>query len=210
MNRSIRSLHGFSVKKGIATTMTIFKRASPGACRFSHRCVGFMARECEKLVFYNDEMPDPPEVRRPRAPKPRKSKYQTQEEHEELVREYYVEKVLPTYVEAIKAAMARDIASTWLFQEDGDPSHEMRKEGLAKRIEKASNSMNHTHPAYSPDLNPIEVCYNISIQRAQKRIWETTEELKQIIQEEWDAVTLEQISARIAELPKRCAPKKKR
>ena len=61
-----------------------------------------------------------------------------------------------------------------------------------------------THPAQSPDLNPMEACWNILKQRVRKRKWNNLEELKQIIQEEWHKIELSEIRARIAEMPNRC------
>jgi hypothetical protein len=37
-----------------------------------------------------------------------------------------------------------------------------------------------------------------------KRTWRTLEELKAILQEEWSKITMQEVRARIAEMPQRC------
>jgi hypothetical protein len=61
-----------------------------------------------------------------------------------------------------------------------------------------------THPPQSPDLNPIEACWNIIKQRIRHKVWNDIEELKQALQDEWTKVTIQKIRARIAEMPNRC------
>jgi len=41
-------------------------------------------------------------------------------------------------------------------------------------------------------------------QRARRYTWNTLDELKEILQEEWNKITLEEIRERIAEMPERC------
>ena len=72
-----------------------------------------------------------------------------------MTQKYYVENLLPLYVEAIESMRQID-DKPWLLQEDGDPSHSMRKKGLAREYKDAYNIQNLVHPAQSPDLNPIE------------------------------------------------------
>jgi transposase len=93
----------------------------------------------------------------------------------------------------------------WLLQEDGDPSHGIRKAGLAREYKDAHNVQNLIHPAQSPDLNPIEGIWAIIKQRIRHRYFESEEEIKQGLQEEWDKITIEEIRHRIADLPRRCA-----
>jgi len=72
----------------------------------------------------------------------------------------------------------------WYLQEDGDPSHGMRKRGLAEEYKEAYNIKNLKHPAQSPDLNPIEAIWNIIKQRLHCRIFNSDKEVKAAIQEE--------------------------
>jgi transposase len=60
------------------------------------------------------------------------------------------------------------------------------------------------HPAQSPDLNPIEAVWNILKQRVRQRIWNSIEELKAILQEEWSKITMQEVRARIQDMPRRC------
>ena len=91
--------------------------------------------------------------------------------------------------------------SRWILQEDGDPSYGIRSEGLAFQ---RAGIVNLVHPPQSPDLNPQEACWNILKQRVRQRIWVTRDDLKAVIQEEWRAITMEEVRARIAEMPDRC------
>jgi hypothetical protein len=60
------------------------------------------------------------------------------------------------------------------------------------------------HPPQSPDLNPIEGVWNILKQRVRKRTWNNLEEYKAVCQDEWDKITMQEVRARIAEMPDRC------
>ena len=100
----------------------------------------------------------------------------------------------------------RDIDNKpWLLQEDSDPSHGMRKKGLAQEYNAIHNIQNLSHPAQSPNLNPIEGIQAILKQRLQRRIFDLEEEIKQALQEEQDKITIEEIRFRIADMPRRCA-----
>lgn len=177
-----------------------------------------------KLKFYNDEedkIEHPPYSSKPR----RRPKTETEEEYNRRVQEweagkphnhevkvqgnamtqkYYVENLLPLYVNAVKSMRLID-DKPWLLQEDGDPSHGMRKAGLAHEYKDAYNIQNLVHPAQSPDLNPIEGIWAILKQRIRRRIFDSEEEMKEALQEEWDKITMEEIQYRIADMPRRCA-----
>ena len=60
-------------------------------------------------------------------------------------------------------------------------------------------------PPYSPDLNPIEGIWNIIKQRLRRRVFNTKDEMKEALQEEWDKITIDEIRDRIADMPRRCA-----
>ncbi|KAG4427049.1 hypothetical protein IFR05_017468, partial [Cadophora sp. M221] len=56
----------------------------------------------------------------------------------------------PVYVCAIE--LMREIDDKqWLLQEDGDPSHGIRKKGLVQEYKEAHNIKNLYRPAQSPD-----------------------------------------------------------
>lgn len=181
--------------------------------------------KAEKLEFYNDEEEY---TERPRRPtKPRSRKYESKEEfdvrireweallpHEQVVKpkgngmtqKYYTERLLPVYIDVVQKARLRD-SKPWVLQEDNDPSHGNGPRslyGLAAKLKDDNWIPCLTHPPQSPDLNPIEACWNIMKIRIRKRTWRTLEELKVILQEEWDKITIQEIRARIAEMPQRC------
>ena len=181
--------------------------------------------KCEKLEFYNDEKDTV--IQPPRPPKPRKSMYESQEEfngrlleweaslpHQQEVKpkgntmtqKYYCDRLLPSLIDAVNTARLWDEYNSdkWLLQEDGDPSHGMRSRGLATTLKEANWITNLPHPPGSPDLNPMESSWNILKQRVRKRTWNTLEELKEIIQDEWGKITQEEVRTRIATMPDRC------
>jgi hypothetical protein len=121
-----------------------------------------------------------------------------------MTQKYYVENLLPMYVDAIKSMRLID-DKPWLLQEDGDLSYGMRKAGLAQEYKDANNIQNLVYPAQSPDLNPIEGIWAIIKQRLRRRIFDLEKEMKEALQEEWDRITIEEIRHRIADMSRRCA-----
>ena len=180
--------------------------------------------KAEKLEFYNNEEdkvecpPYPPKPRRrPTTESPEEYARRVQEwdagkphqveaqvKGNAMTQKYYVERLLPIYCQAIESMQDID-DKPWLLQEDGDPSHGMRKKGLAQEYKAIYNIQNLSHPAQSPDLNPIEGIWAILKQRLRRRIFDSEEEMKQALQEEWDKITMEEIRFRIADMSRRCA-----
>ena len=178
----------------------------------------------DKLLFYNDEEDKielPPYPSKPR----RRPTTETEEEYRARVQEweagkpherevtvegntmtqkYYVEKLLPIYCNAVKSMQEID-NKPWLLQEDGDPSHGMRKKGLAQEYKESQGIQNLGHPAQSPDLNHIEGIWAIIKQRIRRRVFDSKEEMKEALQEEWAKITMKEIRDRISDLPRRCA-----
>ena len=120
-----------------------------------------------------------------------------------MTQRYYVDRLLPVYIQAIKDLNAQS-GGNWILQEDNDPSHGIRRYGLAQALKDKYNIISLIHPAQSPDLSPIEACWNILKQRVRNRVYQTLGELKSILQEEWSRITLEEVRARISEMPQRC------
>jgi hypothetical protein len=179
--------------------------------------------KAEKLEFYNDEedtikqpsMPPKPR-RRPtteseseylarvqkwEATKPHKVEKKVSGNH--MTQKYYTERLLPIYINAVQVQRSYD-SQSWYLQEDGDPSHGVRKSGLAQALKDANWIVNLKHPAQSPDLNPIESIWNIIKQRLRRRVFYSDEEVKAALQEEWDKITMQEIRKRIATMPGRC------
>ena len=63
-----------------------------------------------------------------------------------MTQKYYVKRLLPIYCEAIESMRQID-NKPWLLQEDGDPSHSMRKAGLTREYKDAYNVQNLIYPA---------------------------------------------------------------
>ena len=131
-------------------------------------------KKCDKLEFYNDEQASI--IKPPRPQKPRTRKYESREEWEARLRtweeeiaqlphdqevkpkgnaitqKYYVERLLPIYIKAIedhRQLMARNegFPTPWVLQEDNDPSHGHKLEGLAQRLKAKHWIPTIVHPA---------------------------------------------------------------
>jgi hypothetical protein len=50
----------------------------------------------------------------------------------------------------------------------------------------------------------MEGVWNILKQRVRRRTWDTIEELKEILQDEWSKITMEEARALISDIPRRC------
>ena len=113
---------------------------------------------------------------------------------------------MPIYIEALQKARLYSPYETanWYLQEDGDPSHRHKKNGLAEHLKRENWIDNLAHPPQSPDLNPMEACWNILKQRIRRHVWRDLEELKAIIQQEWSNITMQEVRARISDMPGRC------
>ncbi len=153
-----------------------------------------------KLRFYNDEQdkiehpPLPPKPRRRPTTETlaefeaRIKEWEALKPHDlevkvqgnAMTQKYYVENLLPTYVDAVRGVRNID-EKQWYLQEDGDPSHGMRKAGLAHEYKDSHNIVNLSHPAQSPDLNPIEGIWAIIKQRIRRRIFDLKEEIKEAL-----------------------------
>lgn len=186
------------------------------------------------ISFYNDEeeMLKPPKP--PRKPRKSKYETQEQYDKRvkqweatrppplevvgsghHMTQDYYTKHILPTYIQALHQARCDDATLAWFLMEDGDPSHGNKStDNVAEDARRANWIAVILHPAQSPDLNPQEACWLILKQRAKKRLWQPTEaetpwdgtknHLKKILTDVWDAITMEEIRSRIAEMPWRC------
>ena len=196
------------------------------------------------LCFYADDEDDNNLIPTPKPPnKPRRRKDETDEslshrvrmweanrppevtleiQGSHLTQAYYTKHLLPTYIEGVHEAR-RDLSNqAWILQEDNDGSHGTRSATNVVRTEKDRNWIDTIpHPPQSPDLNPIEGCWNVLLQRTELRVlhgyrkdesgelvnstWDgTLKHLKQILREEWDGIDQGTIQRRIIEMPYRC------
>jgi hypothetical protein len=171
------------------------------------------------LQFYNDENNN-----LPRPPKPRRSRYQTEEVYQQrilawqaslpgpprgnaMTQAYYTARLLPIYATEIHSHRIH-YGFDCILQQDNDPSHGTRSDNnVVKRFQMDNWIPIFLHPPQSPDLNPIEACWNILKQRVRRRYfdwhYDGLEALKRVILEEWDKITMDEIRARIAEMPMR-------
>lgn len=202
----------------------IEERSPPKGIRFHIAAWISWWGKSEKLEFYNDEedkveVPPYPSKPRHRPTTETEAEYHCRIQEWEagkphdgevkvkgnsMTQKYYVERLLPVYCQAVESMCQID-NKPWLLQEDGDPSHGMRKEGLAMEYKRARDIQNLVHPAQSPDLKPIEGIWAIIKQRLRRKIFDSEEELKEALQEEWDKITMEEIRYRIADMSRRCA-----
>ena len=81
-----------------------------------------------------------------------------------MTQRYYSDNLLPVYLDAINHARLIH-GHDFFLVEDGDPSHGMKKRGVAQRKREAYKVENLVHPPSSPDLNPSEAAWNIFKQR---------------------------------------------
>jgi hypothetical protein len=177
------------------------------------------------FMFYNDPK-EPTEPKPPRRNRPRRSKYETDEQFaariaafekeaseiqveiqpkgNSMTQKFYAEVVLLKHLEELERLKQRHGQKFW-FQEDNDPSHGTRsKNNVPKRLKDASHVLILVHPAQSPDLNPIEGIWLIIKERLRGGQWQTIEAFKQAILDAWRGISLSQIRRRIGEMPWRC------
>jgi hypothetical protein len=130
---------------------------------------------------------------------------------------YYVENILPKYCTAYNSLVARsdelraevpvEQRYRWYLLEDNDPSHGTRNANSLPAIYKQDRGVEViSHPANSPDLNPIEGIWNIIKERVRQQLYNlnTIAELKAALQREWKAIDQETIQQRVLEMQYRC------
>ncbi|KAF1988676.1 hypothetical protein K402DRAFT_391902, partial [Aulographum hederae CBS 113979] len=187
-----------------------------------HCAAGVSYNHKGPLIFYKDPKEPSEKTYKPR--KPRKTMYQTQEQYQKEVekweaaqpeaevipkgnamsQEFYAREILPKHIKEIKA-LEEHYHRRFRFQEDGDPSHGIRSiNNPCARLKRDADLLVLVHPAQSPDLNPIEACWQILKERLRGGNWQTVAEFKAAIQREWDGITIAAIRKRIREMPWRC------
>ncbi|KAA8574850.1 hypothetical protein EYC84_004094 [Monilinia fructicola] len=72
-----------------------------------------------------------------------------------MTQKYYVDKILPHYINVIEELRTTDPTVEWLLMEDGDGSHGFRKYGLAQQLRDAHNIKNLSHPLNHPISIPL-------------------------------------------------------
>lgn len=106
----------------------------------------------------------------------------------------------------LRGHLHREDRYNWNLIEDNDLSYGTRNPrslpALYRRRKGVEGLM---HPANSPDLNLIEGIWNIIKERVRRALHNINniDELKAALQQEWKAVTQDQIQVRINEMPYR-------
>lgn len=121
-----------------------------------------------------------------------------------MTQNYYVDKLLPGHIEKVHELRLK--YGQGILMEDGDPSHGKKSgpAGQANQLREANWVETLQHPAQSHDLNPKEGIWNMHKARVHRRRRRNKAELLQVIWEEWEAITMYEVRARIAEMPARC------
>ena len=141
-----------------------------------------------------------------------------------MTQKYYTKRLLLVYITTIQKARVLSHPSLeenntgnlieQSLQEDNGGSHSHRRpsqntkksqlRSLAIVLKEDNQISTLNHPSQSPDLNPIEGIQCILKQRARRHIQRSLEELKRILQDEWDKITIEEIREHITEMLERC------
>jgi transposase len=123
-----------------------------------------------------------------------------------MTQAYYCQRLLPIYLDTCQN-LAAIHSHSFILLEDGDPSHGMRKVGLAQRLRNDAGIKTHQHPPHSPDLNPIEACWNILKQRLRcipSLFSLSVEEFKRVANRVWQEISIDEVRSRISDMPERC------
>ena len=118
-----------------------------------------------------------------------------------ITQKYYIKRLLLVYIKKLQEN------SKNILQEDNDSLYGTRSENnVARKLKERNLIKTLRHPIQSPDLNPSEGIWNILKLRVRKQYgdWRTINELKKMILKEQDKIILDEIRARIVEMPTRC------
>jgi hypothetical protein len=186
-----------------------------------------------KLVFYHDKSEDPPPPPKPPGkPRKRQTEteeqfqqrladwkaefphpVETKRTGNSMTQKYYAENVLPFLIQRVqegrrdqRGSFGADIpgpAEPRLL-EDNDGSHRKDSSNIASDLKFFNWVESIDHPSQSPDLNVQEPIWGILKQRAREDTsWNTMEELKEVLQDEWSKVAQADVRRRIDEMPYR-------
>lgn len=126
---------------------------------------------------------------------------EVQQKGNSMTQLFYAKKILPEHLKELQEVKQKTGRKA-ILQEDNDPSHGTCSiVNYAAAFKRKHNIKTLNHPAQLPDLNPIEAVWNILKQRVCCRKWKTKDDLKRVILEEWESISLEENEARIDEMP---------
>lgn len=101
----------------------------------------------------------------------------------------------------LKASVdALGLGRRWIFQQDNDPKHTARsvKEWLLQHAPRQLNS-----PPQSPDLNPIEHCWDILKRKVGKKSPRNKTDLKAALEEAWKEITVNETKNLVRSMSRR-------
>jgi transposase len=95
----------------------------------------------------------------------------------------------------------RTLRKKWLFLQDNDPKHKAKK-SMAE-LENLIGDRLLLHPAYSPDLNPIEDMWSYLDLKLKNSNVQTIPSLQRFLNKEWNALPWTEIRKSVNSMPKR-------
>ena len=114
-----------------------------------------------------------------------------------MTQERYASDILPlVHARKIDVELNKINGGHFIFQEDNDGSHGTRSYENIARMTKDEMELDfiEDHPPNSPDLNPIENVWRILKSRVKLHHCKTHQELRNAIEEEWEAITFQEIN----------------
>ena len=113
-------------------------------------------------------------------------------------------------LQVYRDSILQPIVKPWLekgeelvLEEDGDSGHGTGKSNIVRTWKKQNNLTSYFNCSNSPDLSPIENCWQLRKQHLRKYPHWDDATTKELIVEGWEAVTQEFINAKVREMPQR-------
>ena len=121
-----------------------------------------------------------------------------------MTQKQYLEWILKGHIEPIWQ-QHQSKGEPFILMEDNDGCHGTKSDdNIVVQFKRALEGfMWYANPPQSPDLNIIEKCWRIIKQRVKQRAPTTVEQLRQYIEEEWDAIPQEKINEMVDSMPER-------
>jgi len=121
-----------------------------------------------------------------------------------MTRTYYTDQIIPVYANVMQSPRCSTPPFFFFYNKMVMSPMAYGKKVSSRALRDAISIRLLVRPPQSPDLNPMEACWNIIKQRARKRACESIEQLKQVLQAEWSALTHKEIQDMMGELLDQC------